>query len=83
MTKPECQAILADISAYLDGDLDDLACETIERHCSTCASCAAIVESLKNTAGLCRRLGSAPLPPAVLERARASLRRLLDKPPDD
>jgi anti-sigma factor RsiW len=81
--KPECRRLLAEISSYLDGDLDRAACETIERHCTTCQDCAAVVGGLKQTAGLCRQLGSAPLPPAVLERARDSIRRLLEARRDE
>ena len=80
--KPDCRTVLSDISAYLDGELGDAACETIEQHCATCASCAAVVADLKQTAGLCRRVGATPLPPAVLERARASVRRLLEDATD-
>jgi hypothetical protein len=41
-----------------------------------------VVHGLKQTAGLCRQLGATPLPPAVLERARASVRRLLEERTD-
>ena len=75
--KPECRRVLAEISTYLDGDLDQRDCESIEHHCATCADCAAIVAGLKETAGLCRRVAATPLPPGVLERARANVRRLL------
>ena len=78
MMKPACRQILSEISAYLDGDMETAACERIERHCSTCVSCAEFVEGLKKNAGLCRQLGTTPLPPAVLNRARASVRRLLE-----
>ena len=78
--RPECRDVLTQISAYLDGDLDKAVCETIEQHCVTCPSCAAVVEGLKQTVGLCRQLGAAPLPPAVLERARESVRRLMEEP---
>jgi anti-sigma factor RsiW len=80
--KSDCRAILAEISAYLDGDLDRAACDTIEQHCAACASCAEVVTGLKQTVGLCRQVGAAPLPTAVLERARASVRRLLERPSD-
>jgi anti-sigma factor RsiW len=76
---PECHDLLKEISAYLDGDLDTAACETIERHCTTCPACAELVGGLKQTAGLCRQVGAAPLPPAVLDKARASIRRLLEE----
>lgn len=78
----ECREILAGISAYLDGDLEATACEAIEQHSAECAACAAVVEGLKQTAGLCRQVGTAPLPPAVLERARESVRRLLEERAD-
>lgn len=81
MTKqvdPACQAILSGISAYLDGELDATSCEAIEDHCRTCAPCAALVGGLQQTIGLCRRAASAPLPEPVRQRARESIRRLLE-----
>jgi len=74
----DCQAILSGISAYLDGELDTTACEAIDRHCQGCARCAALVEGLRETIGLCRQAASVPLPESVRARARASVRRLLD-----
>jgi anti-sigma factor RsiW len=81
MTTPPttCHEILADISGYLDGELDVTACDAIEAHCRGCASCAALVEGLRETVGLCRQAASAPLPDAVRQRARDSVRRLLDR----
>jgi anti-sigma factor RsiW len=74
----ECQATLANISAYLDGELGTSACEAIERHCRACPRCAALVDGLRATVGLCRQAGSASLPDAVRQRARERVRRLLD-----
>jgi len=74
----ECRRILADISAYLDGELETTACESIEQHCQRCASCAALVSGLRETVGLCRQARSVPLPEAVRQRARDSVRELLD-----
>jgi anti-sigma factor RsiW len=81
MTVPlkTCEQILTDISRYLDGELDATACETIEQHCRECSSCATLVKGLRETVGLCRQAGSAPLPDAVRRRARESVRRLLDR----
>ena len=76
--KSECRHILTQISAYLDGELEAAECATIEGHCAECASCGALVAGLKQTTGLCRQLGTTPLPPPVLARARASVRRLLE-----
>ena len=75
----ECRTILANISAYLDRELDATACEAIEQHCQGCASCAALVSGLRETVGLCREAASVPLPEAVRQRARESVRELLDR----
>jgi len=80
-TPTRCKEILASISAYLDGDLDATACETIERHCHDCPSCAHVVDGLRDTVGLCRQAASMPIPEAVRQRAKDSVRRLLDRPP--
>lgn len=74
----ECRALLAHISAYLDGELDAVECATIERHCERCAHCRDVVAGLRRTVALCRETGAAPLPKAVRERARASVRQLLE-----
>jgi anti-sigma factor RsiW len=74
----DCAAILAGISAYLDGDLEATACEAIERHCQACPRCAELVKGLRETVGLCRQAASLPLPEPVQQRARAAVRRLLD-----
>jgi anti-sigma factor RsiW len=77
----ECGNLLARISAYLDGDLDAAACQAIEQHCLGCARCAEVVAGLRSTIGLCREAGSAPLPDAVRQRAKASIERLLAADP--
>ena len=77
-SSPTCAAILANISAYLDGDLEATACAAIEEHCSRCPRCAPVIEGLRRTIGLCRDAGTVPLPKSVREKASASVRRLLD-----
>jgi anti-sigma factor RsiW len=74
-----CREVLANISGYLDGELDTTACDTIERHSQTCPNCAALVAGLRETVGLCRQAASAPLPDVVRRRARESVRKLLDR----
>jgi anti-sigma factor RsiW len=74
-----CKAILVNISSYLDGEADDTTCDEIERHCETCPSCSDLVNGLRETVGLCRRAGSVPLPESVRQRARDSVRQLLDR----
>jgi len=78
---PECAVILANISSYLDGELEATACAAIEAHCARCPRCAPIVQGLRRTIGLCQQAGALPLPDAVRARARASIRQLLDGAP--
>jgi anti-sigma factor RsiW len=81
---PECRALKARISAYLDGELAGVECAAIDAHCAGCPGCAAFVTGLRQTIGLCHDVGKAPLPEAVLERARERVRRLLESsdPPE-
>jgi len=74
----DCTALATSISAYLDGELQGVECNAIERHCAACPRCAAVVEGLRHTIGLCRGVGIASLPESVRERARENVRRLLD-----
>ena len=74
-----CHEVLTNISGYLDGELDTTACDAIERHCQECTSCAGLVNGLRETVGLCRQAATVPLPEAVRQRARESVRRLLDR----
>jgi anti-sigma factor RsiW len=74
---PACRETLQQISAYLDGELDATACERIEQHSLTCPGCAALVDGLRKTVGLCRQAADAELPDAVRERAKSAVRQLL------
>lgn len=75
----DCGTILANISAFLDGELDATSCAAIEAHCAECERCAPVIGGLRRTIGLCRTAGTAPLPEAVRQRARDSIRRLLEE----
>jgi anti-sigma factor RsiW len=73
----DCRKLLERVSAYLDGDLGPLECRAIERHCSTCPSCAELITGLRNAIGLCHQAGDRPLPDGVRQRAKARIRKLL------
>jgi anti-sigma factor RsiW len=78
-----CRAMLAHVSAYLDGELEAAECAAIDRHCRTCPQCTAVIAGLRRTIGLCRDAGKAPLPDAIRSRARQRINRLLEarRPP--
>lgn len=72
-----CHVLAERLSAFLDGDLAASTCEKIRRHAKTCPRCAALIEDLQETTGLCRRAGRRPLPRAIRARARARMLELL------
>lgn len=77
ITPLECADVVKQIQAFVDGELEAVECDTIERHCESCPACADIVRGLRQTIGLCREVGQAPLPRPISERAREQVKRLL------
>jgi anti-sigma factor RsiW len=78
MTRSQaCVALLGQVSAYLDRELDDVTCRAIDHHCRECAACERLIAGLRETIGLCRATGERPLPAPVRARAQAQIDRLL------
>lgn len=77
---PACRTTLENISGYLDGELDAITCDAIERHSLDCPGCAALLDGLRKTIGLCRQ-ARVELPEPVRRKARAAVRQLLDEAP--
>jgi RNA polymerase sigma-70 factor (ECF subfamily) len=50
-----CKAMFAELSNYLDEQLDDSLCEELERHMSGCEPCQAFLSSLEATINQCRK----------------------------
>ncbi|MGB8325360.1 MAG: sigma-70 family RNA polymerase sigma factor, partial [Candidatus Acidiferrum sp.] len=61
-----CKALFAELSNYLDGQLDDSLCEKLEQHLGGCEPCKAFLASLESTI---RQLRTAP--PDSLTKASA------------
>jgi anti-sigma factor RsiW len=78
---PACLALLERVSAYLDRELDEATCRSIDDHCGECVDCQRLVAGLRETIGLCRVSGERPLPASVKARARAQIERLLASKP--
>ncbi|MGA9813817.1 MAG: sigma-70 family RNA polymerase sigma factor [Terriglobales bacterium] len=62
-----CKAMFAELSNYLDEQLDDSLCEKLEKHLSGCSPCQAFLASLEATIEDCRRL-----PAPALDRVQAA-----------
>jgi RNA polymerase sigma-70 factor, ECF subfamily len=52
-----CKAMFAELSDYLDEQLDDSLCEELERHMDGCGPCQAFVASLEASIDYCRNSG--------------------------
>ena len=50
-----CKAMFAELSNYLDAQLDDSLCEDLEKHLDGCRPCQAFLSSLEATIAQCRR----------------------------
>lgn len=75
MDKAQCEHLLSELSAYLDGeDASPELCAEIERHLAECADCRIVVDTLRKTIGLYRSLPRPDLP----EAARLRLYRTLN-----
>jgi len=49
-----CKAMFAELSNYLDDQLDDSLCEELEKHMDGCEPCQAFIASLQNAVEQCR-----------------------------
>jgi len=68
---PRCKAMFAELSNYLDEQIDDSLCNELEKHLDGCGPCQAFLASLQSMIEDCRRL-----PVAVPDRVKAAkLRR--------
>jgi len=72
-TRPaRCKAMFAQLSEYLDEQLDDSLCEELERHMNGCEPCQAFVATLEATIEQCRN-SAAECAPAKAARLREEL----------
>ena len=58
-----CKAMFAELSDYLDEQLDDSLCEELERHMDGCGPCQAFVATLEATIEQCRHSAGDCSPP--------------------
>jgi len=74
MSTRSCMDVRADLSAYLDGDLDNGLANATRAHLDRCAACRSELDLLRLTVGALRRLPDLPPPAAILSGVRARLR---------
>jgi len=54
---PECQALLAQLGDYIDGELEATLCAEIEQHLADCDDCRVLVDTTRKTVLLYRQHG--------------------------
>jgi RNA polymerase sigma-70 factor, ECF subfamily len=76
LTQPRqrrCKEIFADLSNYLDEELDESLCEELEKHMEGCKPCIAFLESLEKSIEQCRHAPDELPDPRVAAKLRRDL----------
>ncbi len=69
-----CNELFAQLSDYIDGDLEAAVCAELEAHLAGCADCRVMVDTVRKTIYLYRTGAPHELPPDVQERLYRVLR---------
>jgi predicted anti-sigma-YlaC factor YlaD len=73
----DCSYLLGSLSEYVDGSLEEMLCEEIERHVAECEDCRVVIDTLEKTVYLYHT--SAELePPIVPNDVKERLYKRLD-----
>ena len=68
-----CKEMFAELSNYLDDELDDSLCEELEKHMDGCEPCKAFLSSLEKSIQQCRTAPNESPDPRVAARLRREL----------
>lgn len=68
-----CKEMFAELSNYLDDEMDDSLCEKLEKHMDGCEPCKAFLSSLENSIQQCRVAPNETPDPNVAARLRRDL----------
>ena len=81
-----CKEIFAELSNYLDDELDDSLCEELEKHMDGCEPCKAFLSSLEKSIQQCHMARNESPDPRIAARLRQKLmteyQELMRKQPD-
>lgn len=61
----KCPDYLRELNDYLDGTLDPKLCQEIDEHLGECENCRIMIDTLRQTAKLCREGKEVQLPQAL------------------
>ena len=74
----QCRTLFEKLSEYIDNELDQALCETIEKHLRSCPPCQACLSTLKQTVAVCREMKTAHVPEDFSRRLRKMLQQHAD-----
>ena len=70
---PRCKEMFAELSSYLDDELDASLCEELEKHMEGCEPCKSFLSSLQRSIELCRMAPNESPDPGAAARLRREL----------
>jgi len=71
-----CLEMFKKLSEYIDGELDQVTCEELERHVEECVPCKICLATLKKTVKICNEMESNPVPETVSQRLKEMIQNL-------
>ena len=71
-----CLEMFKKLSEYIDGELDELNCEELEKHLSDCPACKICMMTLKQTVNLCKEVKENPVPAGFSDKMAAFIEEL-------
>jgi anti-sigma factor RsiW len=72
-----CQAVIRELSNFIDGELDGAMMLELERHLNDCADCRLVIDQTKKTINIFCDCEPIELPSEVRNRLHEALRRKL------
>ncbi len=72
----KCRQLFAQLSEYLDRELDEKTCREIDAHLGDCIPCRVCMATLKKTVSICQNLDEDPVPPDFSRRIQELIGQL-------
>ena len=76
-----CLEMFEKLSEYIDGELDEVTCEELEKHVEECVPCKVCLVTLKKTVNICKEMESNPVPDTLSQRLKELIRNMPQNDP--
>ncbi len=76
-----CLEMFEKLSEYLDGELDGVTCQDIEKHIKECVPCFVCLQTLKRTVDLCKQAGNRSVPKNFSKKLKEAIQNMPKTPP--